>query len=135
MDVRDLQRAALGPTLWQNKVRRQAGMGPDKPISSIERTFGSDYDPGLSSRDNFSGVSLIPGGRYLISYSYHYITLWDMGPPTPAILKQYTPKVVDTFSLRETGWRVNRLSDPLFQDHVLRFGCLLADDSSDAEVG
>lgn len=125
MEVQDLQRAALGPALWKNKVHRHAKLGSDHPLPHIERSFGGDYEPGLSRRTPFRQVHIVPGGRYLISTSAKFITLWDLGSPTPALCR--TPSVLNTFSLTGTGWSVGHLSPPTIQSRYLRFGSLVSD--------
>ncbi|KAJ2915563.1 hypothetical protein MD484_g4843, partial [Candolleomyces efflorescens] len=125
MEVGDMQRAALGPTLWKNKVHRHAKLGPNHPLPYVERSFGGDYEPGLRREVIFTDTHIVPGGRYLLSSSTKFITLWDLGPPLTAL--RQTPRVVDTLSLEGTGWYVRRLDPPIIQTSSLRFGAQVSD--------
>ena len=126
--MEELRRAALGPILWKNKVHRHARLGPDHPLTYVERSFGGDYEPGIRLRERFTKVHIVPGGRYLLSASAKLITLWDLGAPltTPS----QTPRVVDTVSLEATAFCVEALEPPIFQSRYLRFGADLTDDDS-----
>lgn len=127
MGLGDLQRASVGPTVWKNKVHRHAALGMDSPLPFVERTFERDYEPGLRRGILFDYVKFIPGGRYLISASEKFITLWDLGPSVPALRLGETPRILDTFSTEGTGWRIMGMSHILIQSRYVRFGVSVCD--------
>lgn len=127
MGLEDLQRASVGPTVWKNKVHRHAALGVDSPLPFVEQAFGGDFEPGNRMRTAFHYVHFIPGGRYLISTSEMLITLWDLGPPVPALRHGVTPKAVSTFFAEGSGWKIIKLSPPIIQSHSVRFGVVVSD--------
>ncbi|KAJ2922969.1 hypothetical protein H1R20_g14122, partial [Candolleomyces eurysporus] len=82
MDVRDLKRAALGPSLLDSmlpKALHTEGYRYHSLVPEAETTLvrpSSQY----SSTTEPNRVFLIPGGRYLLATTKSSLMLWDLGP-------------------------------------------------------
>lgn len=71
MSVIDLERAVSAPTRWLNQVMRSNA----DTIRSSRRM--RTITP-LESR-HFYGVFLVPGGRFLVTFSDTDLCVWDLG--------------------------------------------------------
>lgn len=74
MDVAHLRRAALGPTLWQDRLTEAAQAIP---------LISSETEVKLKDQEQKSYIRLmrIPGNRYFIASTKWNIELWDLGVP------------------------------------------------------
>ncbi|RXW13911.1 hypothetical protein EST38_g11944 [Candolleomyces aberdarensis] len=83
MTVSQLQRAVMGPDLWNSRLRaRKPFVGPDV---YTEGTFTQlkhidDQTPAVLGECK-SRVYLVPGGRHLFEQAHNVISLWDLGMP------------------------------------------------------
>lgn len=79
MSVIDLEQAVSAPTRWLNQV-----------MSSNADTIRSSRDMiTITPLENphFFGVFLVPGGRFLVTFSEIDVCVWDLGYSSSAILK------------------------------------------------
>lgn len=85
MTVAQLQRAALGPDLWNRRLRSgEAFVGADIQTQSTTQDDGIMRDPLGGRGGRGSGktrVYFVPGGRYLFEQARGAISLWDLGFP------------------------------------------------------
>jgi hypothetical protein len=120
MDVLELRRAALGPTLWHSKLSNLANTANHvlHPVSTqtLERGHIDDYP-----RRDIERVWLVPGGRYLFGMSQADFTLWDLGMPDPIHRMSAHPVVLGTEHL---GSAIT-LAVAQFKSKYLRFVVLI----------
>lgn len=77
MCVTDLERAVFAPTRWLDHVMRNNM----KARGCCARTITPSENP------YFQGVYLVPGGRFLITFSEADLCVWDLGYSSSTILK------------------------------------------------
>jgi hypothetical protein len=127
MELADLQRAAMGPALWIKKVTRHSGSSA-VPLPHFERSIGSGHwvSEGGSENQGVRRLSLVPGGRYLISSSKSSIALWDLGVPLRSYLSKTKPEVIATCYV---GFHTSflHLSQVCFRRSCLRVGVVVAE--------
>ena len=98
MDVYDLQRAVMGPHLWDRLIQGRSAPPEEFPYG---HTVASHYTLDLEELHGEKDIFLLPGGRYLFSCgsgaTHHRpgVRLWDLGVPghrvyrNPLQLAQY----------------------------------------------
>ncbi|KAF5319933.1 hypothetical protein D9611_011035 [Ephemerocybe angulata] len=82
MDLKQLQRTALGRLRWANLIRKNAAQlqNINSPITLAPKSVSAFPHSVLSSEVNGQGERLlIPGGRFLLIGERNEVLLWDLG--------------------------------------------------------
>ena len=83
MSVGELQRAAMGPHHWisrsSSKERNSANVLPHAAKRCLMTSMMDDIL--VTHLNRLESLYLVPGGRYLFSFSYDWMVLWDLGSP------------------------------------------------------
>lgn len=120
-DLLELQRAALGPTLWHRKVSRARTSGTKLMLQEGPLEFRI---PPPTAGSTYHCVSLIPGGRYLLTgTSQGKIDVWDLGIPGGP---RKTPGAIGSIKI-EHGTSLAHVGTPSRSQTSLRFAVLLVD--------
>jgi hypothetical protein len=91
MNLYDLQRAALGPTLWNNKMLRAGRDG--KAVEPLEDHLKiRPFEHG----EYYRVTSIVPGGRYLLAAAMWRFDLWDLGVAGQHLRGKSVPAIVGT---------------------------------------
>jgi len=102
LDVQKLQRWALGRYRWDKLMRTHGrGSGEERPPLVPKTAL---IAPKISDPDSFTGVSLIPGGRYLVTTTLatQTMALWDLGEAGQPPLQE--PLLVASVCLENFRW-------------------------------
>ena len=74
----ELERAAVAPHRWIRRCAAFAKQHSDHSDTTLRPTTRVIQDS-LTSDDSITEIFLVPGGRYLVSYSPGGICVWDLG--------------------------------------------------------
>jgi hypothetical protein len=125
MSVIDLQKAALGSTLFNRRMKRLQALGSGGDIPTLrprETKLDSLFPHGIAE--------LVPGGRYLLTGSIDFanrlrcITLWDLGVAGPFYRVQDRPKqiaLVNVVASDRSFFRAIQPMQPCPGEKSLRF--------------
>ena len=87
MSTKELQRAALAPSLWRKRISKNVIQDLDKYYESIDASVQRDTrthpEPLLVKDDFYIGDAfLVPGGRFVIAAAWRErpLYLYDLGP-------------------------------------------------------
>ena len=102
MSVLELQHASMGPHRWitrsSSEERTSDGVLPHLAMRRlILPTMDNLFVGNLESLET---VYLVPGGRYLFSFSCDWMALWDLGPP---YISGKEPHIIATESVMFDG--------------------------------
>ena len=83
MSIGELQRAAMGPHHWISRSSSKERNSDDVLPHIAKRCLMSSTMDDIVTRHLQLLVSLylVPGGRYLFSFSPEWMVLWDLGSP------------------------------------------------------
>lgn len=92
MSIEALERAAMAPIRFfrllskppksKNREDRMfsysSSLSSAKPLRSSTRTLALPVPPPQPGADSFRSVHLVPGGRFLLTCSLHFLHIWDL---------------------------------------------------------
>ncbi|KAF9479325.1 hypothetical protein BDN70DRAFT_932655 [Pholiota conissans] len=92
MTVPELEHAAMAPYKWLalgyvgdgSGTRTSVGTHRIRNLSPVEASLHSDeMDPPEEDDFEVRSLFLVPGGRFLVTFSWRWICVWDLGFATP----------------------------------------------------
>lgn len=86
MSLKELENAALGPYKWRSVAARLYSDAQELPAHShmfspttSDSSAVDDGEPGEEDDYDLRSVFLVPGGRYLVTFAWRWIAVWDLG--------------------------------------------------------
>lgn len=86
MSLKELESAALAPYKWRSVAARAYPHTQELPAHShlfspmaSDSSATDDGEPGEEDDYDLRSVFLVPGGRYLVTFAWRWIAVWDLG--------------------------------------------------------